>query len=236
YKALVEPKKATSARAFAQGMHDPGAFEVSAEPPKGGSIDEVRDAIYAVLEEVKDKGVTKEEVDRAKQQFITPRDLASGDVKQLAVRLSEPIAQGDWRLYFLTRDRVEQVTPEQVKAAAKKYLLPSNRTVGMFIPTDSPQRSPIPPTPDIARMVENYKGRDASSSGDGFDVSPIAIEKRVTRPEPIEGVKVALLPKKTRGETAHVVLTLHYGDAENLKGLNEAASFLPALMMRGTKK
>ena len=48
-------------------------------------------------------------------------------------------------------------------------------------------------------------------------------------------MKVALLPKKTRGETVNLVLTLHYGDAESLKGMNEAASMLPALMLRGTK-
>ena len=30
-------------------------------------------------------------------------------------------------------------------------------------------------------------------------------------------------------------MTLHYGDAENLKGFTEAAGFLPELMIRGTK-
>ncbi len=236
YKALVEPKKAASASAFAQGMHDPGVMEISAEPPKDGSVDEVRDTIFAAVEELKDKGVTKEEVERARQQFLKARELAESDVNQLAVRLSEPIAQGDWRLYFLARDRIEAVTPEQVQEVAKKYLTPSNRTVGLFLPSDSPQRTPIPQTPEIASLVDNYKGRDASSSGESFDVSPLAIEERVTRPEPIGGVKVALLPKKTRGETAQLVLTLHYGDAENLKGLTEAAGFLPSLMMRGTKQ
>ena len=64
---------------------------------------------------------------------------------------------------------------------------------------------------------------------------PLAIEARLQRPEPIGGVKLAFLPKKTRGESVQLRLTLHYGNAENLKGLSEAASFLPALMIRGTK-
>ena len=55
------------------------------------------------------------------------------------------------------------------------------------------------------------------------------------RPEPIGGVKLAFLPKKTRGESVQLRLTLHYGNAENLKGLSEAAGFLPELMIRGTK-
>ena len=47
---------------------------------------------------------------------------------------------------------------------------------------------------------------------------------------------MALLPKKTRGESVNLVLTLRYGDAENLKGLSTAADLLPDLMMRGTKE
>ena len=235
YKALVQTKKAASARAFAQGQHDPGLIEVAAELPKGGSIAEVRDGIFDVIEVVKDKGVTKEEVERVRQQFLKARELASSDVNGLAVRLSEPIAQGDWRLYFLARDRIEEVTPGQVQAVAKKYLTRSNRTVGEFLPSDAPQRTPIPQAPDLAGLVDGYKGRDASSSGESFDVSPLAIEARIARPAAIEGVKVALLPKKTRGETVNLVLTLHYGDADSLKGLNDAASVLPALMLHGTK-
>src|SRR3954453_8203637 len=59
---------------------------------------------------------------------------------------------------------------------------------------------------------------------------------RGKRPEPIEGVKVALLPKKSRQEMAIVRLTLRYGNEENLKGFVEAADFLPTLMTRGTQK
>ncbi len=63
----------------------------------------------------------------------------------------------------------------------------------------------------------------------------MAIQARVQTPDPIEGVKVALLPKKTRGESVTLSLTLRYGNAENLKGLTDAADLLPSLMMRGTK-
>src|SRR5262249_46512012 len=49
------------------------------------------------------------------------------------------------------------------------------------------------------------------------------------------GIKVTLLPKKSRGEEAHLSLTLRYGNADNLKGLETAAGFLPELMLRGTR-
>ena len=138
--------------------------------------------------------------------------------------------QGDWRLYFLNRDRIEQVTPAQVKEIAEKYFGTSNRTVGFFIPTAKAERTPIPAVPDIAKLVDGYKGRADESRNPARPPTshPLAIEARVLRPEPIAGVKLAFLPKKTRGESVQLRLTLHYGNAENLKGLNEAASFLPA--------
>ncbi len=42
--------------------------------------------------------------------------------------------------------------------------------------------------------------------------------------------------KKNRGETVSLVLTLHYGNHESLKGQTAVAGMLPGLMMAGTKK
>ncbi len=44
-----------------------------------------------------------------------------------------------------------------------------------------------------------------------------------------------MLPKKTRGEEVYLTVTLHYGNDQNLKGLDTAAGFLAPLMLKGTK-
>ena len=200
------------------------------------TLEKVRDVMLSVLDDVARSGVTQEEVDRARQKILKNRELAAADPNRIAVELSEWGAQGDWRLYFLNRDRIEQVTPAQVKEVADKYFGTSNRTVGFFIPTAKAERTPIPAVPDIAKLVDGYTGRQIKAeSSETADVDPLAIEARVQRPEPIAGVKLAFLPKKTRGESVQLRLTLHYGNAENLKGLNEAASFLQPLMSRETK-
>ncbi len=235
YKALVEPKKAAGASAGARATHDPGVLDIAATVKKGTSAEEVRDALIQVVEGLKEHPPTQEEVDRAKRQILKARELSANDANQVAVRLSDWIALGDWRMYFLSRDRVEKVTPEDVKKVAEKYLKPSNRTVGLFLPSDKPERTAVPARPDVAAELDAYKGRDTGSEGEMIESTPEAIEARVQRPKSIEGVKVALLPKKTRGETVQLILTLHYGDAENLKGYNAAAGFLGDLMTRGTK-
>jgi zinc protease len=238
YQALVEARKAETVSVSAGAYHDPGTLDVMAEvnTKDREGLEKVRDIIFSVLDQVAKSGVSQQEVDRARQSILKDRELALHDPNRIAVQLSEWAAQGDWRLYFLRRDRIEKVTPEQVKDVAAKYLTVSNRTVGFFLPTTKPERTSIPERPDVVKLLNGYTGRKSeSASGEIFDVSPEMIEARVQRPEPIGGVKLALLPKKTRGNAVQMQLTLHYGNAENLKGFSEAGSMLPGLMTRGTK-
>lgn len=236
YKALVETKKASSAYASARGQHDPGLMELEAEVPRDSSLDEVRDLLISTAEQIGAKGVTAEEVNRARQQILKARELAAAETSQLAISLSEWAAQGDWRLYFLHRDRIEQVSPQAVQVVAARYLQRNNRTVGLFIPTEKVERIAIPETPDVAALVADYKGRAPVAEGEVFEATPENVEARVQRQELPEGVKVTLLPKKTRGEEVHLLLTLRYGNEENLKGFESVAGFLPEVMLRGTKK
>ncbi|MBI5768773.1 MAG: insulinase family protein [Verrucomicrobia bacterium] len=236
YKALIESKKATSAAAFSSRQHDPSLFMASADVARDGSVDEVRDVLLATIEGAGATDFSAEEVNRAKQQILKQRELSATDTAQIGISLSEWAAQGDWRLYFLYRDRIEQVTPEAVRTVAKRYFKQSNRTVGLFIPTDQPDRAAIPATPDLKTLVAGYSGRAAIAEGEAFDPTPANIESRVSRSELPDGLKVTVLPKKSRGQEVHATLTLRYGNEQNLKDLEGAAGFLPDLMMQGTRK
>lgn len=235
FRALVATRKATSAAASVSRDHDASLMSASAEVPKDGSVEEVRDILMTTIEKFGDTVITADEVNRVKQQILRQRELAASDTAQVGIALSEWIAQGDWRLYFLHRDRVEQVTPEMVKACAKRYLQRNNRTVGLFIPTAQAERVAIPPAPELNPLVAGYQGRAAISAGEEFDPTPANIEARVSRLDLANGIKVTLLPKKSRGQEVVAMLTLRYGDEQNLKGLESAASFLPALMLQGTR-
>jgi zinc protease len=236
YKALVETKKAASAGAFASREHDPGLFEMNAEVPKDNSLDEVENIMIATAENLTSNPVSAEEVNRAKKQILKAREMAAANTSQIAVSLSEWAAEGDWRLYFLNRDRIEQVTPEAVQAAAAKYLQRNNRTIGLFIPSDKSEKVVVPPTPDVASLVNDYKGRALMAQGEAFEATPENIEARTKRMDLPEGIKATMLQKKSRNEEVHLTLTLHYGNEENLKGFESAEGFLQPLMMRGTRK
>jgi zinc protease len=234
YKALVEQKKAANVSGGAYALHDPGVLKFTAEVATGNTPESVLDALLDTLQSVVDQGVKDEEVDRAKQRLLKQREQEASDSPQLAIHLSEWAAQGDWRLYFLYRDRLEQVTAKDVSRVARTYLQPNNRTVGVYYPTKESQRTEIPASPNLTEMIGEYQGRSDTSVGEAFDVNPLKIEARTKRTS-IEGVKVALLPKKTRGNTVVVRLNLRYGDEKSLFGQSKVAEFLPSMMTKGTK-
>jgi len=235
YKALVEPKKASDVGAAVSSWHDAGVFQVQAEVRREGSLEAARDIMLAVTEGVGDKGVSKEEVDRAKQRILKERELSAADTSRIAVRLSDWAAQGDWRLYLLHRDRIEKVAPQDIQDVAKKYLVRNNRTVGLFVATAKTERTPVPERPDLVKLLKDYRGRSTTSLGESFDVAPMSIQARVKQSTLPEKIHLALLPKKTRGESVQARITLRYGTPENLKGYETAADVLPHLMLRGTK-
>ncbi|MCI0461316.1 MAG: insulinase family protein [Gemmataceae bacterium] len=83
--------------------------------------------------------------------------------------------------------------------------------------------------------MKDYKGGSVATAGEAFDPSPENLDAR-TQIVDLGGIKVGLLPKKNRGETVSLVLTLHYGNEESLKGQTTAAGMLPALMLAATQK
>lgn len=236
HKALIEASLATDVNTECLSLHDPGVMGIEAEVRKENSLEQVRDVILQVTEQVAQEGVTEEEVERAKQQLLKQRELEGADTTGVAVRLSDWAAQGDWRLYLLWRDRVETVTPQDVQEVAKRYMQANNRTVGLFIPTEKPERVGVPAGPNLDEIFKDYKGRQLAAQGEAFDPTPEVIDARSQRTTLPQGIKVVLLPKKTRSETVELRLTLRYGNLKNLQGLDIAAGVLGPLMLKGTKQ
>ncbi|MCP6726412.1 hypothetical protein NL526_30605, partial [Klebsiella pneumoniae] len=65
-------------------------------------------------------------------------------------------------------------------------------------------------------MLSNYTGRAAVEQGEAFDPTPANIEARIQRVTLPNGLKLVMLPKKTRGATVTASLVLHYGDEKSV--------------------
>ncbi|QEG21687.1 M16 family metallopeptidase [Mariniblastus fucicola] len=235
YKKLVKTELATSASTMAFKTHDPGLFYVFAEVSKDKDLEKAKTVMLETVQNAADD-ITEADVQRALRGIEKRRERQFANSESFAIELSEWRSYGDWRMYFLHRDRLEKVTLADVKAAAKAYLKTDNRTVGLFIPTKDPDRTTIPERVDIAKKLEGYKGRKAMAKGEAFDPTPANIDARTEIVKIADGVQVAMLPKKVRGGRVVLSGTMHFGTEDSLKGHVTHNRILGRLMGRGTKQ
>jgi zinc protease len=236
YKSLVDSKKASSAGAFAFQWREPALLLAYAQVLKEKSLDDAMLTMKKTFDEITDNPPTAEEVERAKNELLKSIELMFNSSERIGLTLSESIGTGDWRLLFLTRDRIKDVTAEDVKRVAAQYMKSDNRTTGLFVPTEKPDRAEIPETPDVATLVKDYKGNQNLAAGEEFDPAPANIEARTLRSNLPNGMKLALLPKKTRGESVEARITLRFGDQQSLADKATAGEFAASMLNRGTTR
>ena len=235
YQALVEGGVATQAGAGSFQLKEAGPLLTFALLAPDGDPNAAIVAMNETVEGLRARPVTEEEVERAKASMLNDINRSFNSSAGIALQLSEWSAMGDWRLFFVHRDRIRDVTAEDVNRVAQTYLKPDNRTVGRFLPTQQPDRAEIPAAPDISVIVDGYTGGEAVAQGEAFDPSPDNIDARTTTFELANGMEVAFLPKETRGDAAIVRIRLHFGDEASLTGRGTAGGLAAAMLMRGTE-
>jgi len=236
YEALVESGLATGTGTAPFQFREAGPLMTFAAVPKENDLDQVAATMNETVEEILTRPATTDEVDRARTAMLNGINQAFTSSAAIALQLSEWASMGDWRLFFLHRDRIGEVTPDDVNRVAQAYIKADNRTVGLFRPTENPDRAEIPEYPDIAAMLDGYEGGAAIAEGENFDPTPDNVEARTVRYELSNGMEVAFLPKETRGDQVIVRLRLHFGDEEALMNRGTAGGFAGAMLMRGTER
>lgn len=235
YKELVDSKKAVSTYMYASNMHDPGFLMAFAQLKPEQSVDDASQTLLKTVEDAAANPPTQEEIDRAKARILKNIDLAMANSQSVAIMLGGYVGDGDWRLMFLTRDEVGKVTPADVERVAKAYLKSSNRTLGEFIPSATPDRAEIAAAPTPAERFKEFKPGAAIQQGEVFDPTPKNIEARLVRVTLPNGMKLVMFPKKTRGGIVVATMNFRFGDEKALFGKSTAASLAGAMLMRGTK-
>jgi zinc protease len=235
-KALVETKMANSASMNFRGRHDPGLITLSASLSNDQSLDQVRDKMLQVLADVIKNPPTPQEMERATTGLQRNLENSLADPQAIATgALNEAVADGDWRLMFLQHDRLADISAQDVVRVAKAYLKQSNMTVGYYVPDPSPDRTVVPPTPDLEALLKDHISSMAITHAEVFDPTPANIEKRVVRSRLPNGMKVVMLPKQTEASKVDATIELRFGDATSLAGKNAAAQIAGSLLNAGTR-
>ncbi|PNY82281.1 M16 family metallopeptidase [Deinococcus koreensis] len=234
YKALVQSKQATAIGTLTNSASDPGLLMYAAVLGKDDDTAPAQATLIRTLEEAGQTAFTDEDVARVRARVVSSFEQLLAKPEQVGVTLSEYIAAGDWRLLFKLRDDLEKVSAADVTRVAKAYLKPSNRTLGVFVPTGDPDRVAVGAAPSAAEVLRGFQARAAQAAGETIPPEPAALEARTVR-SVVAGAKVALLPKKTRGGRIELVLSLNFGNPETVRSGDDAADFIAPLLTRGSK-
>ena len=135
YKSLVRDKKvAVNASGFNgfPGQKYPNLFAFFAVPSAGHTGNDVAEPIHAEVDRLKNEDVPADELQSVKTRvragLLRQLDSNSG----LALQLAEyQTLFGDWRELFREVERIDKVSPQDIRRVAGATFVPTNRTVAM---------------------------------------------------------------------------------------------------------
>ena len=113
----------------------PELFLIGATMAKGKTVDQAQASIRKALEEVKQKGILESELKRIKVRILSDqiykRDSIFGQAMEIG---STEMAGFSWRDINYMLEKMQTITPEQVQAVAKKYLVDEGLTIAVLDP------------------------------------------------------------------------------------------------------
>ncbi|NKI26025.1 insulinase family protein [Arenibacter sp. 6A1] len=235
YKALVETQKASSIWAFSPFTKEPGFLYINVDVPSDKNANDAEKILKSTLDGIRATPITQQELERAKANLLKRIDQISRNSAYLGTYMSEFIGAGDWRLNFIHRDRIENMSLEMINEVAQKYFIPTNRTIGRFIPSKHPERVSIAHTENLDSLVSNYQGREDMGTGESFDVAYDAIQKRLALGTLSNGIEYGIIEKSNRGNTVRVNFSIRNGNAVSLSNKGVIPSLTASMLNKGTK-
>jgi zinc protease len=136
-RALVKQERVVNDAGVAYDMvsRGPELFLISVSMAKGKTIGQAENSIRKALKEVADKGILESELQRIKisilSEQIYKRDSIFGQAMEIG---STEMAGFSWRDIDLMLERMQTITPAQVQAVAKKYLVDEGLTIAVLDP------------------------------------------------------------------------------------------------------
>ncbi len=113
----------------------PELFLISATMAKGKTVDQAQVSIRKALDELKQKGILESELKRIKVRILSEqiykRDSIFGQAMEIG---STEMAGFSWKDIDYMLEKMQSITPAQVQAVAKKYLVDEGLTIAVLDP------------------------------------------------------------------------------------------------------
>jgi zinc protease len=113
----------------------PELFLISASMAKGKTVAQAQASIRKALDELKQKGILESELKRIKVRILSDqiykRDSIFGQAMEIG---TTEMAGFSWKDIDYMLEKMQTITPEQVQAVAKKYLVDEGLTIAVLDP------------------------------------------------------------------------------------------------------
>jgi zinc protease len=116
---------------------DPFLFSLAGQPMPGKSIAQVEAALEVQVKRLQTELVGDKELQKAKNQTAASFYMALDSIFYRGMLLGRTATVARWTLLKEFVPKIQQVTREQIRDVAKKYLVADNRTVGILVPIKS---------------------------------------------------------------------------------------------------
>ncbi|QOW11513.1 insulinase family protein [Kaistella flava (ex Peng et al. 2021)] len=237
YKNLVEKQKVSAIWGYSPEVRDPGLLYFNFDVPKDKDIDVTKNLVKTELDKISTINYTQQDLARAKYKLLKQIDDTKNNTINYATYLTEIIGAGSYKLAFLYRDNVENLSVDDLKRVAEKYFRSNNRTIGVFIP--SPNETRVKPAEflpnQIASLTDNYKGKTLEKEPAPFEASIANLKKNLTEGVLSNGMKYGLINKEIKGDKVMATFKFRMGNEKDLAGKNEIGQITATLLNTGTK-
>jgi zinc protease len=135
--ALVRSEKIANAvgAGYDSTQRGPGMFMVTGVPSAGKSVAELEQALRRELGKIVTDGISEDELKRVKAQVVSSQVFQRDSIFFQAMQIgSLEIAGYPYKAIDTMIDKLRQVTPAQVQAVAKKYLVDDSLTIAVLDP------------------------------------------------------------------------------------------------------
>ena len=153
YKELVYKQKlALEAGAeYNLDTTDPFVFMLFGQPMPGKTVSQLEAALNAEIKKMQTELVSDTELQKAKNQTTASFYMALDSIFYRGMLLGRTATVGNWTLLKEFIPKIQQVTAEEVRRVARKYLVPENRTIGILVPvkTGKPKMERFHPRGEI---------------------------------------------------------------------------------------
>jgi zinc protease len=241
YQALIDSGLASDVSASVANLMEAGWYHIDVTASPKQKLPRLNTVLQNAIAQLIQKGVTPEEITRAKAQLEATMVLGNRDIINQAMQLGhDQIMTGDYHFTDRYLAAIRQVTPQDVRRVANTYLQPKTSTVGYFQPTQAPINTKSNSKATSAPATENFSSGNIDSAEVKKYLPTIdsnGDSATRTLPEEItlaNGVRVLLLRDRS---TPTITLSGYFKagsefDPENKAGL---ASIVADTLMSGTK-